>query len=126
MTERQPQYEDVARMSVEQVEAAIVRDDPEELLVAVLAAALYSEDPSWAQRICVALSQHKHFNVRGNAMLGFGHLARIHGALDESVVAPVVRSGLRDPHEYVRGQAGTAAEDIEQFLGWQLERPSGG
>lgn len=32
-------------------------------------------------------------------------------------------AALRDPHEYVRGQADAAASDVEMFLGWTLDRP---
>jgi hypothetical protein len=36
---------------------------------------------------------------------------------------PVVQAALRDPHEYVRGQAEAAADDLAHFLGWTLDRP---
>src|SRR5215510_12826317 len=95
-------YELIPEMSVEDVEAAIERNQPDELLLAVLAAALYGVDRAWAQGVCCRLAAHEHFNVRGNAILGFGHLARIHGRLDRLVVVPIIEAGLIDSHEYVR------------------------
>ena len=35
----------------------------------------------------------------------------------------LVEAALKDPDEWVRGQATSAADDIEQFLGWKLDRP---
>lgn len=109
-------------MTVEDVEAAIVRNQPEELLIAVLSAALYGLDLNWAEGVCHRLAVHPHFNVRGNAILGFGHLARIHGRLDRSVVLPLIQAALVDPHQYVRSHPHDAADDVEHFLGWSVAR----
>src|SRR4029450_6947395 len=105
-------------MAGAEVEAAIQRDHPEELLVAVLSAALHGRDLEWAQRICVTLAGHEHFNVRGNAILVLGNLARLPGRLDRSMALPIIEAGLADSHEYVRGQADAAAGDVGHFLGW--------
>jgi len=67
-----------------EIKSAIERNDPSELLIAVLSAALYTEDRGFAQEVCLQLANHPHFNVRGNAILGFGHIARIDGRLDEA------------------------------------------
>jgi hypothetical protein len=115
-------YEVIPTLSKDEIETAIVRDDPEELLYAVLSAALYSDDPVWAEDVCVRLSSHKHFNVRGNAILGFGHLARIHGILTERRVKPIIEAGFRDESSYVRGHADDAADDVELFLKWKIKR----
>jgi hypothetical protein len=114
-------YEGIPSLSREDFEAAIAGDDPQELLVVVLSAVLSGHDRRWAEGICTGLSTHPHFNVRGNAILGFGHLARIHRDLDKGALAAIV-AGLNDPHEYVRGQAYSAAEDVEFFLGWSVPR----
>lgn len=113
-------YEPIPHLSRAEVEAAVARDEPAELLRAVLAAALYGE-PLWAAGVCTRLARHSHFNVRGNVLLGFGHLARLHGAraIDRATVEPLVEAGLRDPDEFVRGQAHGAIDDLEHFLGWR-------
>ncbi len=107
-------------MSRPEVEATLARDSPAEVRIAVLAAALHGEDRRWAEDICIRLSRHGDFNVRGNAMLGLAHLARIHRELDASKSLPVIQAGLLDEHEYVRGQADDAADDVEQYLGWHV------
>src|SRR5437879_4332210 len=108
-------YEAIPVLTKDKIESAIVRDDPEELLYAVLSAALYSDDPEWAEDVCVRLSTHEHFNVRGNAILGFGHIARIHGGLTEIKVKPLIEHALKDKSDYVRGHANDAADDVEFF-----------
>ena len=115
-------YEDIPALDKEEIEAAIVRDDPEELLRAVLSAALYSDDPAWSEGVCVRLSGHKYFNVRGNAILGFGHIARLHAKLTERKVKPLIEAAFKDKSQYVRGQANDAADDVEYFLKWKVNR----
>ena len=77
-------------------------------------------DAAWSQDICLSLVHHDHEIVRGNAILGFGHLARISGELDQALVAPLVTAAMKDPSEYVRGQAVQAFDDISKYLGWKL------
>ena len=115
-------YEPIPASTPAEVEAAIARGRPDELLYAVLSASLYSDELEWAQDVCLRLAAHPHFNVRGNALLGFGHLARRFGRLDEARVRPLLEAGMRDADEYVRGQAHDAADDAEHFLGWKVER----
>jgi hypothetical protein len=116
-------YESIKVSSREEIEAVISRDDPNELLYAVISAALYSEDPDWAEDVCVRLSQQDHFNVRGNAILGVGHIARIHKKLTEKRVKPLIESALKDESEYVRGHANSAADDVNFFLKWKIKHP---
>jgi hypothetical protein len=116
-------YEAIEELSRDKVEAAIVRNDPQELLYAVLSAALYADDPDWAESVCLRLAEHEHFNVRGNAILGFAHIARIHGRLDRNLVTTVIEGALSDENDYVRGHAHDAADDIEFLLRFKFHRP---
>lgn len=113
-------YEPIPALTDAEIKAAVARNDPTELLIAVLSAALSFEDRAFAQDVCINLAKHEHFNVRGNALLGLAHIARIDGKLDEKVVGPLIRAGLQDDHEYVRGQAEDAKEDIAWYLGWNF------
>ena len=116
-------YEVIAQRSKAEIESAISINDPEELLYAVLSAALYADDREWAEGICLRLSNHEHFNVRGNAILGLGHIARIHGVLNELKAKPVIEAALMDQNAYVKGHANEAASDVEFFLKWKVKRP---
>jgi hypothetical protein len=116
-------YETIDPMSREDVDAALASDDPEELLRVVLAVVLHSQDGPWASSICLRLARHGHVHVRGNAILGLGHLARRFHHLDP-VARGVIEAGLQDTEDYVRGQAESAADDAEQFLQWKIIRPN--
>jgi hypothetical protein len=107
--------------TAEEAEAAIARDDPAELYVVPISISMYHEDLEWAQALCLKLSSHRDVTVRGNAVLGFGHLARRFRKLDEGVVRPIIENALLDAESYVRGQAYAAASDVTHFLGWKVK-----
>jgi hypothetical protein len=113
-------YESIEFHGEPAAEAAILRDDPAELLYVPVAASLYSENMEWAQGVCLRLAAHPHFNVRGNAILGIAHLARRFGQLDRARVEPILRSAQLDPDPYVTGHAYDAIDDVRHFLGWDL------
>jgi hypothetical protein len=115
-------YESIEFHGEESAEAAVARDEPAELLYVPVAASLYADDLEWAQRLCVRLARHPHFNVRGNAVLGFAHLARRFGRLDRAAVEPLVLEALADADSYVRGHADAAVDDLRHFLDWDLAR----
>ncbi len=117
-------FEPIDAQSRATAESARERNDPDELLQVVLAVALHEEDLPWAEQFCASLATHAHFNVRGNAILGLGHLARRFERLDVSVAVPLVARGLADPDSYVRGQAHAAAEDLELYLDLPPIEPS--
>jgi hypothetical protein len=114
-------YEELNGWSREMVERAITDDDPDALLRAVIAVSMYEKEWKYAQDVCVRLSNHRHFNVRGNAVLGFGHIARVHGNLDRALVMPIILAALNDQDGYVRGHAEDTKADTEHFLGWNYE-----
>jgi hypothetical protein len=117
-------YEPIPELTRIEVETAIDRDDPHELSMAVLSAALHSNEPEWAQQICLCLSRHANNTVRGNAILGFGHIARIHRTLDREKVEPALMRALSDPDEYVRGHARDAVDDVAHYLNWKIRHSS--
>jgi hypothetical protein len=106
-------------------EAALERDAPIELQHLILDVALECEDREWAEYCCAQLAKHRNANVRGNALLGFGHLARRFGRLDRNRVKRLIEIGLHAHNEYVRERAESAADDLETFLSWSFDRPAG-
>lgn len=115
-------YEGIGAWSRELIAQALIDDAPEAVLRAVIAASMHDDDWKYAQDLCVRLSAHPHLNVRGNAVLGFGHIARVHGRLEERLVLPIIRAALKDDDEYVRSQACGARDDVEHFLGWDFTK----
>src|SRR4051794_36558227 len=104
-----------------EVEAVIARDDPAEVLYVPIVVSMDPPDYTWAESVCLRLVSHPHPWVRGNAILGFGHLARTCGRLNEAAVRPLIEAGFRD-EETVRAQAVNAADDVETYLGWRVDR----
>ena len=105
------------------IEAALERDDPVELTDLILEVAVDGADRAFAENCFVQLARHRNPNVRGNAVLGFGHLARRFGRLDGHRVKRVVEIALHERSDYVRAQARSAAEDLATFLSWEFEIP---
>lgn len=103
----------------EQAEEIIRRDDPNELLYVPVVVTMDPPDYEWSESVCVHLAGHANFNVRGNAILGFGHLARIFGVTSDQA-RNLVWKALQDDHEYVRSQAEGARDDIEHFTKMRL------
>ena len=121
MLSPQLRYEELPEWSRDAVAQALRDDEPDRLLRAVVAVAVYDADWRYAQDLCIRLSAHRDFNVRGNAVLGFGHIARVHRHLDRDLVQPIIQAALCDSNGYIRGHGTDAADDTSQFLGWTYD-----
>jgi hypothetical protein len=113
------QYNDPKEASLAKAELAREQNRVEELPALIVSVALYEESYERAAAYCLALVEHPNANVRGNAILGLGHLARRFGRLPEAARL-AISAGLSDSEEYVRGQASSAADDVRFFIGWKL------
>jgi hypothetical protein len=80
-------------------------------------------DSKWTQKILSRLATHPHPHVRGNAIGGFGHLARTTRKLTKKLVFPLIMEAFLDEHEYVRGKADDAASDIRVYMKWKIRSP---
>ena len=109
--------------SEQAIEAALERDDPVELTDLILELAIDGTDRGFAENCCVRLARHRNPNVRGNAVLGLGHLARRFGRLDGQRVKRVMEIALHERSEHVSAQARSAAEDLATFLNWEFDFP---
>ena len=103
------------------MDQALLDNDINILLRVVIGVSMHEPDGRYAQDLCIRLSSHPHFNVRGNAVLGFGHIARLHLQLDRDLVQPIIEAALRDVNEYVRGQAQDVKDDTTFFLQWRYD-----
>lgn len=98
-------------------EAAIAANDLDALRTLPIEASLHHPNRAWATSLCLALASHDDPNVRGNGVLGLGHLARRFLELDARA-REVVERALVDDDPYVVNHARSAAYDIRQFLAW--------
>jgi len=113
-------FQDLASFTSDDVDAAITRNDPDELQFVPITIALSSSELALAQEVCIKLSTHEHHKVRGNAVMSLGHLARRFRSLDENKVRPILECALHDQDEYVQMLAKSAADEVQQFLHWQI------
>ena len=79
---------------------------------------MFESDRRWVQSQCLKFARHNDSFVRGVAATCLGHLARIHGVIDEDEVVPVLRQLLRDSDPDTRGKAQDALSDFSAFLSW--------
>jgi hypothetical protein len=113
---------EVKPLTKEEVLQIISWNDVERLRTVLLALSLHSDKHHWAHGKCIDLASHEDPIVRGNALRSFGHSARRHGSVHVPLVEPLLQKGLRDPEVYVRRQAEAAADDIDQFCTWKVQR----
>jgi hypothetical protein len=107
--------------SQHEIDVLLERGDVDDLtLIPIAITNLGTPDPAWSEAICLRLASHAAAAVRGNAVLGLGHLARVARKLDSERCLPVIRLALQDPDPYVRGQATSAPDDVRFFLGWRV------
>jgi len=109
----------------DQIEAAIAADGDHLNLVPLLIG-LDAKDKTWAARLCIALASHQDPSVRGNALVGLGHLARREAEFDLDALANVLARGLDDPNHSVRTHAESAHALIARFAGLVLMESPGG
>ena len=112
--------QDLDIITEKDVNAALLRNDPEELKLASLTLALSDLDFNFTQTVCIRLCSSENGRVRGNALVSLGHLARRFRHLEEQAVKPIVEAGLQAADGYVRMSAKSAADEIHQFLHWQI------
>ena len=102
-------------------EAVIAEDSLDDVREIAREIALEAADREWAQSCLIQLARHRDAEVRGNALEGFGHLARRFGRLDPGRVRRIVAIALVDPSAMVREKARSAALDLRTFLHWEFE-----
>ena len=87
----------------------------------ILSLSIGEDCPDWkyAQDVCLQLTEHPAGNVRANACLGLGYIARNHRKLEKHLVKPVLLRELRAQTEW-QVKIADAISDINFFLGWRL------
>ena len=90
--------------------------DMETVVYGLLGIVFCDSDWRWVQQICLEYSNSSDENIRGIALLCFGHIARFHRKLDVEVIKPVLLNALKDESAFVRGHAGDALSDIKMFV----------
>ncbi len=113
-------FQDLSSFTADDIRAAIDRNDPAELPLVPVTVALLSPALGPAMSVCIELASHENASVRGNALISLGHLARRFRSLQEEAVRPLIEAGLRDADAGVRALAKSAADEVHQFLHWNI------
>lgn len=88
--------------------------DVEKICATLVSISLNDSDWQWVQNRCLEFLNHDNFEIRGLAATCLGHIARVHGRLDEDKVVVALRERLSDKE--IVGRVVDALEDIEMFL----------
>ena len=115
-------YETIEPISKDQAERLLAKDNREAICRTLVRVATSEPDRHWAQSQCLRFATHEDSFVRGVAATCLGHLARIHGTIDEDEVIPVVRQLLQDQDHLTRGKAEDAISDFSIYLGWNKRK----
>lgn len=104
-------YEDVSPTTRQELRDALASDSAERAARAILATALYDTDWRWAEQQCLSALQDKRQEVRAAAIVGLGHVARVHGKSTLTVVIPALEA-LGSSKDF----AGIVEDAIEDIL----------
>jgi hypothetical protein len=117
-----PIYQAIPEFTKAEMEQVIIENDIEKLIFVPLFASLYFEDRDFAYEVCIQLASHPNINVRGCAIEGFEHIARIDGKLDKEIVKPLIEKALFDKSEFIRMKADDTKDGLEHFLKWKFRK----
>lgn len=115
-------YETIEPISRDEAERLLAKDSREAICRTLVRVAMFEPDRRWAQSQCLRFAGHKDASVRGVAATCLGHLARIHKAIDEDEVIPVVRQLLADSNPQTRAIAEDTISDFSIYLGWNKRK----
>jgi hypothetical protein len=82
----------------------------------ILSATMYEHDPTWALEICLKYCNAGDVDIRGIAIEGLGHIARVHGDIDLERVIPVLDVALKDTDPWVVDKAEFSLDDLTRFV----------
>jgi hypothetical protein len=115
-------YETIEPISKDQAERLFSESERETICRTLVRIAMFEVDRHWAQSQCLRFAVNKDSAIRGVAATCLGHLARIHRAIDEDEVIPVVRKLLQDSDPQTRAIAEDTISDFSIYLGWNKRK----
>lgn len=115
-------YERLEPIDKGRAKKLLASDDRDVICRTLISVAMFEDDRAWAQAQCLKFARHEDSFVRGVAATGLGHIARVHRAIDEDDVVPIVRELLHDSDPATRGKAEDALSDFSTFLGWNSRK----
>jgi hypothetical protein len=120
------QYRELPSAEAADVTQMLSTGDYRGAAVALVGYALSTDRPGQAWELMLQCSEHADDQIRGNAILCMGHLARrfgnatTEGPIDPERVVPIIERGLQDNSDWVSGHAWDTASDVLVYCGWQV------
>jgi len=115
-------YVEIQEMSRDEAAAVLTNGTTDEKIIALLSLALYDNDSKWVETICADYLNDNNPSLRGIAVQCFGHLARIHRVIHDTVIIDKIYQLSNDDNQTVRGQAEGAISDFRIFLKLKCKR----
>jgi hypothetical protein len=96
-----------------QLEQALKEKDINKATSTMLYLCFNIDDINWLEDRYIALLEHENDDVSGLAATCLGHIARIHGEINQEKVLPVLQEKLKDAR--LVGRVQDALDDISIF-----------
>ena len=107
-------YVEIPVMTRSEIERCFQTEPPRIVARALISAALYDSDFDWVQQQCLEFLNGPDIGLRGTALVGLGHLARLHGRLDVATLNEQLAGAER--HPILAGFVADLRRDIEMFI----------
>src|SRR5688500_8257530 len=107
------EYEDLNAINREDALRELDSGDPERMCRALVRVALHEPERAWVEPLILRFMNDRDSCVRGLAATCAGHLARIHGRIENPDIVTSLHRLLCDPTTC--GRANDAIEDIEIY-----------
>ena len=112
-------YEAVRDLDGSKTYKDLLSDDVEEQIKAILTIS-WHDDWRFAQDVCFKYARHTDPSVRHIAIVGLGHIARIHGAIEIGSVLALLAELSRSGRD--NGSIGDMLDDIMVYVARQGRR----
>lgn len=113
-------YHGIPVLGREEALRRIIENDGARKVEAVVSLAYYDPDWRWVQSLCIDLINNNDKDLRYAGILCLGHIARVRGVIDLSIVLPVLYSLCDDASSdpFSRDIAIDSLNDIEFCVGF--------
>jgi hypothetical protein len=106
-------YREPPPVTRERFQQLLMQGNARQSAQALIGLVFSDPDWKWLQDLCLSLVEYVEPDVRAAAVTSLGHIARIHGRIERSLVEPRLRQLLDDP--FLAGRAQDALDDIASF-----------
>jgi hypothetical protein len=108
------EYREIPQLLRAEIESLLNSEEPENITIGLLSAALYDPDPVWSESQCVQHFGHPDLGVRLAALKGIAHIARLRGSLDLGSLLPRLAELENDPS--MGEQVADTLDDIRRYV----------